>query len=79
MPHLPDRAAEPVLRVEIPNAIDEVQATSLSLAARWRATTRAAFEWAMAAGYRVDGFHRDDTERAWYLLSRAAPAVTERA
>lgn len=80
MPALPGRAEEPVLRVEIPTAIDRVQATSLGLAGRWCATTRAAFEWAMARGYRVAGFHRDHgADRAFYLLSRAAPAPEGRA
>jgi predicted GNAT superfamily acetyltransferase len=64
-------AAPPALRVEIPRDIAAVQAASLDLAGRWRATTRRAFVWCLAHGYAVTGFYRDDAaERGYYLLVR---------
>jgi predicted GNAT superfamily acetyltransferase len=52
----PDAAA--VSRVEIPCDIAAVQARSLEEAARWRASTRAAFTDALARGWRVADFER---------------------
>ncbi len=68
----PERfAAAPALRVEIPLDIAKVQAESLDLAARWRASTRRAFEWCLAHGYAVIGFARDERAgRGYYLLAR---------
>jgi predicted GNAT superfamily acetyltransferase len=58
------------LRVEIPRDIARVQASSLDLAARWRASTRRAFVWCLAHGYAVAGFVRDDAaDRGYYLLT----------
>ncbi|HEX6964878.1 MAG TPA: hypothetical protein VF166_03690 [Gemmatimonadaceae bacterium] len=72
-PALPDAPAEPVLRVEIPLEIARVQSASLDIAARWRATTRAAFTWAFAHGYEVTGFVREPRiRRACYVLTHAA-------
>jgi chorismate synthase len=71
----PERfAAAPsaALKVEIPRDIGKVQAASLALAGRWRATTRRAFVWCLAHGYGVTGFYRDDAaDRGYYLLARA--------
>jgi chorismate synthase len=62
----------PLLRIEIPRDIAAVQATSLEAAARWRESTRRAFLWALAHGYAVTGFRRDDpADRGYYLLTRA--------
>jgi predicted GNAT superfamily acetyltransferase len=64
-------APPPVLRVEIPRDVAAVQATSLDLAGRWRATTRRAFVWGLASGYAVTGFYRDDAAgRGYYVLTR---------
>jgi predicted GNAT superfamily acetyltransferase len=52
-------------RIEIPAAIDAVQARSAAEAADWRARTRAAFRRAFDAGLTVSGF--DDTH---YTLAR---------
>jgi predicted GNAT superfamily acetyltransferase len=46
------------VRVEIPRDVGAVQRASLDEAARWRASTRAAFTAAIARGYRVRGFVR---------------------
>jgi len=77
IPQLPQRPAESVLRVEIPLEIDRIQATSLRDAARWRATTRAAFTWVLQHSYAVTGFYRDaERGHAFYVLSRK-PASTQ--
>lgn len=61
----------PALRVEIPRDIAQVQAASLELAARWRASTRRAFLWCLGHGYTVAGYRRDDAaDRGYYLLAR---------
>ena len=60
------------LRVEIPSDIFRVNEASPSRARRWRETTRRAFQWALAHGYRVDGFERggSPTGHSAYLLGR---------
>jgi len=57
------------IRVAIPLHIDQIQRTSLAEAARWRAETRPAFQWALSHGYRFVGFQRDDAKaRGLYEL-----------
>jgi predicted GNAT superfamily acetyltransferase len=64
-------APPPALRIEIPADIAQVQATSLDLAGRWRATTRRAFLWCLSHGYAVAGYARDEAAgRGHYLLTR---------
>ena len=61
----------PALRIEIPDDIGRVQARSLELAGRWRATTQRAFLWCLGNGYTVTGFMRDAAaHRGHYLLRR---------
>ncbi|HEX8726896.1 MAG TPA: hypothetical protein VF737_16010 [Gemmatimonadaceae bacterium] len=55
----PAAAGAPRLRVRIPADIGAVQRDDLAAAARWRASTRAAFEQLLAAGYRAAGFVAD--------------------
>jgi predicted GNAT superfamily acetyltransferase len=55
----PAASGAPLLRVRVPGDIGAVQAADLAAAAAWRASTRAAIEHLLAAGYRVDGFARD--------------------
>jgi predicted GNAT superfamily acetyltransferase len=63
----------PRVRVAIPMHIDQIQRTSLAQAAQWRAETRPAFQWALAHGYRIVGFQRDDPAgRGLYELERDA-------
>jgi predicted GNAT superfamily acetyltransferase len=63
----------PRVRVAIPLHIDQIQRTSLAQAARWRAETRPAFQWALSHGYRIIGFHRDDRMgHGLYELQRVA-------
>lgn len=74
-PHAPERFAESppdVLRVEIPLDIHHIQTSEPQLAPLWRASSRRAFLWAMANGYRVGGFYRDEQiGRGYYLLTRS--------
>lgn len=69
----------PSARIEVPADIFRVLDESIARAAHWRTTTREAFQWALANGYSVDGFQRDDeADRGFYLLNRTsspAPAV----
>src|SRR5690348_1715015 len=67
IPELPDAPVESLLRIAIPLEIERVQKESLSTAARWRASTRAAFIWAFAHGYEIVGFSREpNAGRAFY-------------
>ena len=70
-----------MLRIEIPLDIFAVREHSGADARRWRTSTRAAFEWALAHGYEVVDVMREAAERdrghsvsarAWYLLERRA-------
>ena len=64
-------APPPALRIEIPDDIARVQAASLDLAGRWRASTRRAFLWCLGHGYAVAGFARDAAAGCGhYLLTR---------
>ncbi|NUO63263.1 MAG: hypothetical protein HOQ34_06815 [Gemmatimonadaceae bacterium] len=59
-----------VLRVEIPSDIVKLRDARPDEAARWRASTRTAFQWAMANGYDVVRFLPGE-ERGSYVLERA--------
>lgn len=64
-------AAAPAIRVEIPLDIVRVRDSAPAEAARWRASTRRAFQWALGSGYAVDNFTTDVPRgRAWYLMAR---------
>jgi predicted GNAT superfamily acetyltransferase len=64
-------APPPALRIEIPEDIALVQASSLDVAGRWRRATRRAFLWCLSQGYAVAGFARDEPAgRGHYLLTR---------
>jgi predicted GNAT superfamily acetyltransferase len=59
------------VRVAVPEAIERVQAQSVENAARWRASTRRAFMWALDKGYHVSAFHRDDgAHYGFYVCTR---------
>jgi predicted GNAT superfamily acetyltransferase len=61
----------PQLRIAVPLDLSMLQSNDPGRATRWRATTRAAFESALAAGYRVDGFTVDaERDRGFYLLAQ---------
>lgn len=64
------------LRIAVPLDVSVFQSHEPDRATRWRASTRAAFEAAFGAGYRIDGFTVDAAqERGFYLLTlHAAPA-----
>jgi predicted GNAT superfamily acetyltransferase len=74
-----DRARPGAVRVAIPRDISAVQADSLDLAGRWRRSTRRAFQWAFARGYKVRGVYAD-TAREWsyYVLARDPSHTQER-
>ena len=59
----------PVLRVEIPSDIVKVRDERPGDAAEWRASTRRAFQWALANGYEVARFLPGE-ERGSYVLTR---------
>lgn len=59
------------VRIAVPHDIEALQREDPGRAPRWRASTREAFESALAAGFDVDGFRGDpDSDRGFYLLSR---------
>jgi len=59
------------LRVEIPLDIVRLRDAAPALAARWRASTRAAFQWALGSGYGVARFVTDPaSDRGWYVMTR---------
>lgn len=61
----------PRLRIAVPADIAALQADKPDIAAAWRKSTRAAFERALANGYRVEGFTSDRAGgRSHYLLAR---------
>jgi len=70
----------PMVRVEIPSDIFQIQAESTAAAAHWRLTTRFAFQWAIASGYTVERFERNGIEGCpcyvLVLASASAPAAT---
>ncbi|HKT07100.1 MAG TPA: GNAT family N-acetyltransferase [Gemmatimonadaceae bacterium] len=59
------------VRVAVPEAIEQVQSQSVENAARWRASTRRAFTWALDQGYHVSAFVRDDAAHfGFYVCTR---------
>lgn len=63
--------APPLVRIAIPNDIVTVNRNDPSESLRWRASTRAAFQEAMGAGYRVSAFYREaEAGESFYVLGR---------
>ena len=59
------------VRVEIPADAEALLTTAPKPAAEWRAAVRRAIQWALAAGYSVNGFYSDASEqRSYYLLTK---------
>lgn len=59
------------VRIAVPLDVSIVQSNEPARAASWRDSTRAAFETALAAGYRIDGFDVDaEQDRGFYLLAK---------
>jgi predicted GNAT superfamily acetyltransferase len=59
------------LRLAVPLDVSIFQSNDPARAANWRASTRAAFESALGARYRVDGFNVDaEQDRGFYLLAK---------
>lgn len=58
------------VRVEIPQDIQAVKATSVQRAGEWRASTRHAFMFYLQRGYEVSSFFRDEgSNRCFYIMS----------
>ena len=69
-PRLPRSPGEPVYRIAIPLDIERIQTADISLAARWRDTTRRAILWGLEHDYRVVGFYRDvEADSGFYVIS----------
>jgi predicted GNAT superfamily acetyltransferase len=67
----------PVVRVEVPDDILGVRRRSPEQAARWRGSTRQAFEALLDRGYRVETFYREgagEGARAFYVLRKEGGA-----
>jgi predicted GNAT superfamily acetyltransferase len=66
----------PRLLLEIPADVNRLRSEAPDLAERWGSAVRQAFEAAFAAGYRANGFLREETpegRRGSYLLERPSP------
>lgn len=62
-----------LLRIVVPRDLASIQDRDAALAARWRQSTRSAFEAAFAAGYAIEGFTSEPrSDRGFYLLVRGA-------
>lgn len=60
---------EPLVRVEIPEDIQQCKAESLQRGIAWRANTRRVFLQYLPNGYEVDAFYRDaESHRCFYVL-----------
>jgi predicted GNAT superfamily acetyltransferase len=61
----------PSVRIEIPSDIRLVIEQSPAMAAEWRESVRANFQWALAHSYNVRGLYREPvTSRSFYTLVR---------
>ena len=60
----------PVVRIEVPDDVQEVRRAAPERAALWRVSTRRAFEALLERGYRVETFYREPGagRRAFYVL-----------
>ena len=66
-------APSAVVRVEIPLDIMRLRDRAPESAAQWRASTRAAIQWALGSGYSVARFASDRArDRGWYVMTRDA-------
>jgi len=71
-------AEHPLVRIEVPADIEEVRASSMDLAVRWRDAIRCAFTWYLGRRYRVVGFTRDlEAGRCHYVLAAPSAAGVE--
>lgn len=70
-PSWADVADAALVRIAVPRDITALLTLDPTRAAKWRGATRAAFEAALAARFRVDGFYLDEEQnRGFYLLRR---------
>jgi predicted GNAT superfamily acetyltransferase len=65
----PEKLGAPRVRIEIPANVQALKETDIAVAAAWRASSRWAFEAALARGYQVEAFQRDrEAGRCFYCL-----------
>lgn len=57
------------IRVEVPENIQIEKGAGAGVGFRWRRCTRRAFLHYLGRGYKVEGFYRDDENRAYYVLN----------
>lgn len=63
-----------IVRVEIPENIQQVKVEAMDMAVQWRANTRKAFLFYQQLGYEIDGFYREkDSGRCFYVLVKNEP------
>jgi predicted GNAT superfamily acetyltransferase len=72
-----DAAPPAAVRVEIPLDIVKLRDSAPGEAARWRGSTRQAFEWALGRGYNVARFIADEPRgRGHYYMTRASAGAS---
>jgi predicted GNAT superfamily acetyltransferase len=77
-PVVAEPPAAPVVRVEVPEDVQEVRRASPEAAALWRASTRRAFESLLERRYRVVGFYREPgLEQRPLKRPSSAPVLSE--
>jgi predicted GNAT superfamily acetyltransferase len=60
-----------IVRVEIPENIQQVKVEAVDRAIQWRANTRKAFRFYQQRGYEIDGFYREkESGRCFYVLMK---------
>jgi predicted GNAT superfamily acetyltransferase len=62
----------PLVRVEIPESIQDLKVQDLDLARAWRASTRRAFEHYLGQGWKIEDYYRDPgpgSGRCYYGLT----------
>lgn len=70
-----DLPENPVVRIEIPNDIEQIKATSMPLGKRWHNCTKRACLWYLERNYFVAGFYKEsDTGRCFYHLVKTQGA-----
>jgi predicted GNAT superfamily acetyltransferase len=69
-PEVAEPPVAPVVRVEVPEDVQELRRASPERAALWRASTRRAFESLLERGYQVVGFYRESPGQAEDPLKR---------
>jgi predicted GNAT superfamily acetyltransferase len=64
-----------VVLIELPTEVLQVLERSPGSAQTWRLAVRDHFRWALKRGYSVTGFHRNASDRAFYVLFRGTEGL----